>query len=874
MSTAKTILRVVEPLIFEHRAVGIAILTAVTLFMGWQASQTEIDAGFGKQLPLKHEYMGVFEKYQESFGGANLISIALINKKGDIYNAEFIEALQKVTEEVFFLDGVERGRVKSLVTPGVRYLEIVEGGFESGDVFPRDYKPTPEVFAQIKENVAKAGIIGRLVASNQRGAMITAELLELHPVTGEKLDYVEVAKKIEAIRTQYETDDIRIHIIGFAKIVGDVTDAAGEVIKFFIIAIILTAILLRAYSASWRLSALPLFASLIAVVWEFGLLHLFGFGLDPFAILVPFLVFANGVEHGIQMVNAWADEFTENDGDSYGAAVNSFRRVAIPGTAALITDIMGFATIALIEIQIIQEMAINAALGMAAIAITNKWLMPIMLTWVKISNVERYQMRLAKRENIGNKVWVQVARVTEPKIAGTAITLAVLLFGWALWKGQEMKIGDSQIGVPELKPDSRYNQDSRAIVENFYIGVDILKVIAETEPQSCIEYDTMKVIDRYAWHVRNTEGVQSVISLAQLAKRIRGEWNEGLLKWRVLPRNQYAMVQSINPVPSSLGMQTADCSAMPVLIFTKDHKAETINGIVNMTKAFNQANKDEFYAANPQSPRADCEAKADLFHRTVIAGNELSRLELQSDETLGVSERKATLRANIEKMEEEYEATAELNCPVNFALATGNVGVMAATNEVIEDRQNPVLLWVYAAVTLMCWLSFRSIAGVICVVLPLSLVSFLAYAVMAILDIGLKVATLPVTALAVGIGIDFGIYTYSVLSDKLNEGLKLKQAYFETLRETGKAVAFTGVALSLGVITWLWSGLQFQVDMGILMTFMFLANMVAAIILLPALARFLDPRARNEGPDEPIQINRVQIEDAAEAAAAEQQDRS
>ena len=122
---------------------------------------------------------------------------------------------------------------------------------------------------------------------------------------------------------------------------------------------------------------------------------------------------------------------------------------------------------------------------------------------------------------------------------------------------------------------------------------------------------------------------------------------------------------------------------------------------------------------------------------------------------------------------------------------------------------------------------------------PLAIVSFAAYALMAWLEIGLKVATLPVTALAVGIGIDFGIYSYSVLEGHLRAGLALPQAWLRTLQQTGKAVVFTGLALSAGVVTWMLSDLQFQRDMGVLLTFMFLANMLGAILLLPALARYV-----------------------------------
>ena len=777
--TAADVLRVVEPRLFGHRRAGLAFLIALTAFFGWHALQVELDAGFDKQIPLEHPYMQTFVEHREAFGGANLISVALMQREGNIYNEAFLDKLDRLTEAVFFLPGVDRSRVSSLFTPGVRYIEITEDGIASGDVVPRNYAPSPEMFTRIRANVGKAGIVGRLVAENHGGAMVVAELLEHDPTTGEKLDYREVEDRLEQIRAQFEDAQTRVHIIGFAMVVGKVADAATEVVAFFALALALTALLLRVYCASWRLSLLPLLCALVAVVWEFGLLRLAGFGLDPFAILVPFLVLANGVEHGIQMVNAWADEVTAEGKDAYNAAIGSFRRVAIPGTAALVTDVIGFATIALINIQIIQEMAINAAFGMAAIIVTNKWLMPILLSWLHLPDRQRYAAKLAWREEVGDKAWVVLARATGPRAAPLLLLGGAVLFGLALYKGQDLRIGDFHEGVPELRPDSRYNRDSAAIVDNFAIGVDVLKVFIEAPPQACTQSAVLHTMDRLAWHLRNTPGVDSVLALPRLAKAIRVGWNEGSPLWYALPRNRYALVQTISPIPSSAGLQNPDCSVMPMLVFTTDHRAETIDAITRTVEDFRA-----LYAA-----------------------------------------------------EQAEQGVAEP--PLNIALAGGNVGVMAATNAVIRAEEKPVLLWVYAAVGLMCWLSFRSIGSLACVMTPLAIVSFAAYALMAWLEIGLKVATLPVTALAVGIGIDFGIYSYSVLEGHLRAGLALPQAWLRTLQQTGKAVVFTGLALSAGVVTWMLSDLQFQRDMGVLLTFMFLANMLGAILLLPALARYV-----------------------------------
>jgi hypothetical protein len=172
-------------------------------------------------------------------------------------------------------------------------------------------------------------------------------------------------------------------------------------------------------------------------------------------------------------------------------------------------------------------------------------------------------------------------------------------------------------------------------------------------------------------------------------------------------------------------------------------------------------------------------------------------------------------------------------------LAAGIVGVMAATNETVKSKELLILAGVFAAVIVMCVLTFRSVIGTLLVVVPLALVSVLVYAVMALVGIGLTVSTLPMVALGAGIGVDYGIYLFSRMQEFLRQGLAVRAAYERTLRVTGASIIFTGITLAIGVATWVFSPLKFQADIGIMLTFMFLVNMLAAIILLPALAAWL-----------------------------------
>jgi predicted RND superfamily exporter protein len=202
-----------------------------------------------------------------------------------------------------------------------------------------------------------------------------------------------------------------------------------------------------------------------------------------------------------------------------------------------------------------------------------------------------------------------------------------------------------------------------------------------------------------------------------------------------------------------------------------------------------------------------------------------------------LSDHKAeTLRAVADAVKQF--AAANPSPKAKFRLASGNAGVMAATNEVVAAAEKPILFWVFGAVITLCLVTFRSVRAALCIVVPLAIVSYLAYVVMIYLDIGLKTSTLPVVALGVGIGVDYGIYIFARLQAALDAGEYFEESMYASLKDAGAAVVFTGLTLAIGVSTWVFSSLKFQADMGLLLTFMFLVNMVGAIILLPAIARW------------------------------------
>ena len=430
-----------EAVLFAHRGKTLALMAVVTLVMGVFAAQLRMSAGFDKQLPQGHEYIQTFHQYRDQVFGANRIIVVVRAKSGDMWNAAFLEKLNDVTQAVMFLPGIDRRTVSSLWTPTTRVLEITEEGFVAEDVIGGDITPdklTPAKIAHIRNNAIVGGYIGQLVANDNAGAMVVADLLDSDPVTKKKLDYLDLSKRLEQeVRQKYETPDFEIEIIGFAKQIGDIADGAKSVIRFFVLAFALTALAVYGYSRSWALTGLALVCSLTSVVWQFGTLTLLGYGLDPLAVLVPFLVFAIGVSHGVQQINYISKEVCAGV-DTVTAARRSFTGLLIPGTMALVTAFVGFATLTLIPIPMIRELGITASIGVAYKIVTNLVMLPVAASFVRFD--DRYVGRVNRlRERRGR--WMGVlGRVAETRNAAIGTLLCVVLFGS---RGHRARVGIS-----------------------------------------------------------------------------------------------------------------------------------------------------------------------------------------------------------------------------------------------------------------------------------------------------------------------------------------------------------------------------------------------------------------------------------------------
>src|SRR5260221_3643963 len=435
--------------------------------------------------------------------------------------------------------------MKSIWTPVVRWTEVTEEGFVGGPVMPARFDGTPKAIDELRLNIGRAGVVGSLVADDFRSGTIVVPLLPQSAESVHRGGYKEFWDGLKRIRSEHEgpgsaASGVRTHVTGFAALVGTLIDGLGKVIWFFLAAALVATAILLSFTRCIRSTALVLTCSLIAVVWQLGVIALLGHVLDPFSILVPFLIFAIGMSHGAQKMNGVMQDIGRGT-HRLVAARYTFRRLFMAGFAALMCDAFGFAVLCIIKIEAIQQLAIIASMGVAILIFTNLILLPILLSYIGVSRraAERSLRRDSQAERGRHRLWDFLCLFTQRRYAVAALVVAAAMGVGGLYVSHHgLAVGDLDKGAPELRADSRYNGDNGYLTSRYATSSDVLVVMAEMAPGQCNDYDVMERIDELEWRLQQLPGVESTASMASSARFLIPGLSEPNLKWYELLHSQ------------------------------------------------------------------------------------------------------------------------------------------------------------------------------------------------------------------------------------------------------------------------------------------------------------------------------------------------
>ena len=756
-----------------------AVVLATAVFVYGVVKELKVNVLLDEMVPPNHPFVKLHKEYNEQYGGTSTVMVALVVDKGDIFNGPTLEKIKRISDEIRFYKDVRRSFVFSI---SQRKSKITKG--HAGGLVDVNALMWPEVDATprgIKQ--LKENIY---TSDFYDGVLVSKDgkasliMADCWP----DIDYRKFFDFMQGLREREEDENTTLHIAGRPMLLGWIYHFLPQSYTvFFLTAIFVLISLIYIFKNSVGI-VIPLLVGGISTIWGFGFIALLGVNFNPLMLVLPVLVAARALSHSVQTTRRFLEELCRH-GDKRKAAELTIDGLLLATLAAVITDAAGFMVLILARIVMIQRIAFLCSFWMVSIFILVGILGPILCVYLPTpKNIGRYAVVKEKYTSKGKTYIDRFAELIYGK-ASYAIAGLVILIGFvSAYFSMGMKIGDVYPGSPILWQDFRYNTDCAMINEKFdYSGTDLISVVVAGKEDCVLRPEVMKrmeLYERYMTH-KFPEVVAGTQSLVKITRTLHKELREGDPKYQDLPTD-FRLIGNLNFFYYTSG-DPSDFSVM-------------------------------------------C---AGRFQHAVI------RVFLKDH-------RGDTLRNVVSATREFFEGQPPIE-GVEFKYVMGYGGILAAVNEEVEWSQTGTIVLVFLAVFVICSLSFRSFVAGILHGIPLIIAALIAFAFMALTDIGLDINTLPVSAIGVGIGVDYGIYLLSRFAEEYSETGDWETTVHVGLMTSGRGIIYTAITLTFPVILWYFlSDLKFQAEMGLLLAILLVFNMLGALLFLPAAVNILKPK--------------------------------
>ncbi len=771
----------VEVFVFYHPKVFLGVLILATAFFASRVPYLEMYSNFADLLPQEHPYIQLHNDVKDTFGGANNVVMAISVEDGDIFNADTLSRIHRLTLGVDALPGVNHNLVRSLTHRTVRKTWLTEMGSMNSQAYydPLKENWSREELAQLRRDVqANPTVYGLLVSPDLKSALIKATFNE------GQLDYVEIFRQlgqlkeeVEALRENEAAPGVHIFATGQPVLMGWVYSYLDQILQIFFLTIaILLALLLAYFRTRIYGIALPLIGVLISATWGLGIVSLLGFNLDPLTLVIPFLITARAMSHGIQLVERYYLE-SQYAKDNHDAARRTFETLFRPGTLGIVSDAVGLLLISLGSSPINVKLGIYASIWAGSVVLTVLIAVPLVLSLLPLAKTKTPKVAESRRGIFD----ITARYVTSPRGSVVVLGIALMVYVGGAFLSSRVQIGESEPGSPILYPDHDYNVSSANINANFP-GSEEMYVVARTdEPGGIKRPEVLRALQDFQLHMMSDPAMGGSKGIPDLVKQVNQILHNDDPRWNVIPGEagyigglMFAFMAS-SPIPGALKefVDTDDQTAN-LVFFYKDHKGETLRRAIHMAKA---------WINDP--------------------ANQVEGLEMR--------------------------------------LAGGPIGVTAAINEAAFESNMIIIPAAMTLIFLFVTLFYWSLHAGWLMFLVMTFCTVATYAYMGVAGIGIDVNTVPIIAVGIGVGIDYSIYMMDRVREEtaradgnLNVGIR------NAISTTGKAIAFTATALIGGVVMWAFvSDLRFQADAALLLVVMLVLNAWAAANLVPAwIARF------------------------------------
>lgn len=771
-----------EQWIFRNPKLILGFVALLTLFFASRVPYVKMYSDFSDLLPQKHEYIELHNEIRDSFGGANIVIMSVEVDEGTIFTSETLSLIHELTQKVDSLPSINHNLVTSLTHRTSRKVYLTEQGDINSEPYydPISRELTGPQLEKLKNDVlANPRVYGLLVSPDMKAALIKG------PLNEGALDYPKIFEEVQSARAMADNvEGVSIHAAGQPVLVGWVHSYIGQVMKIFLLtALIMLALLIGCFRRFYGV-LVPLIGIVVSAIWGLGIISLLGFNLDPLILVIPFLISARALSHGIQLVQRYYYELEEVQ-DGREAAKRTFESLFRPGSLGVVSDAIGIFLISLGSIPINTKLAYYASIWAFSVILTVLISVPLILSILPTPKPKNRSVDGEVRVGAGQKILTNTgAFLAKRNVSKNILVMGAVVLLIGLGLASRVQIGEAEPGSPLLYPDHDYNLSAKSINQSFPGSEELFVVARTAEIGGMKNPEVLAAIDSLKRHMLNDPELGGVKALPDLVKQVNQLIHSDDPRWQQIPNDSSYIggllftYMASSPIPGATDeFMTSDENEANIVFYYKDHRGETIRRAIHLLKTW------------------------------------------------------------INDPENQVEG-------LSFHLAGGIIGVTAAGNEAAFETNllvlPLVLLLIFVFVTLFYW-SFQ--AGWM-MFMAMFFATTLSYAYMGLAGVGININTVPVIAIGVGVGIDYSIYIMDRIREEMGKGAgSIEIAVRRAQRTTGVAIAFTAITLMCGVIMWKFvSSLRFQADAAMLLCVMLFLNATAALIIVPSWIRIFKPK--------------------------------
>ncbi|HXG19528.1 MAG TPA: MMPL family transporter [Methylomirabilota bacterium] len=769
--------------LLRHRWPVIGLSLLVTLFLGYELSNTKIQMNFLDFYPPTHPYTQLARKHARMFGSANVLVVGVEVKDGDIFNVETLNKIDRLTVALMETPGVNPWQVLSISHPKVRNILITTAGVKVLPLFFPGPPKTPQEATRIKKAVyTNDGILDFFVSRDNKTALITAGFWE------SGLDFAKMKERLFKLQAQETDANHTIYMTGFPMLFCWIFDYKSWIFYITGLTILSIVLLLWFYFRTLQGVLIPLFSGALSTFWALGFAGALGFTIDLLMIVVFLLITARALSHSVQSMERYHEEYFRL-GDKNAAILQSYLGLFSPALVSIAADGFAILSLAVAHIPLVQKLAVMSSFWIFTISVSVVTLHPIILTFLP---PPRHDPKAGKR--LSDKIYTTINRglvkISRGNVRYAMVASFILALLVGVYYARQLKIGDVSIGKALFYADHPYNVAYDRVIHKGFVGISSLTIIAEgREPGVFRDVKSLNALEQFQRYMeRNNPMAGGSVSGVDVIRQLYQMFEEGIPKWAIVPNDAHDVGNMFSYFLMSAGAPALerfvdkDLQNATITIFFKDYTHDTIMSALERAR--------QYIASHP-------------------AEN------------------------------------------IDFRLAGGLFGILAAVNEEVEWSYRVNLYLVLATVFILSFLTYRSLAGALIVMIPSIVAQPLTEAIMYWAGIDMNINSLPIAAIGIGIGIDYGYYVLSRITEEYAHFPDVDQAIEEALMTTGRAILFTGTTLTASVIFWLWFPMRFQAEMALLLALILFLHVVGALVFIPSMVSLFRPKFAITGAVEP-----------------------